>query len=251
MGRATQEALREQVRALTASGATDRTASEITGVPVATIRTWRRRGTAPACPDCGGPPHAVADLDTGAYAYLLGMYLGDGLIERQPSGTTRLHVALDLAHPRIANELATAIETICGRRPSVRPDRTGKRCLHVRSTWRSWPCLFPQAGPGRKHTRPIELVPWQREIVGAAPGPLLRGLIHSDGWRGENRVVVKGRPYAYPRYQFSNRSDDIRRIFCDACDALGIAWRPWGRWNISVARRDAVALMDEHVGPKE
>ncbi|MBA3888784.1 MAG: helix-turn-helix domain-containing protein [Acidobacteria bacterium] len=34
------------------------------------------------------------------------------------------------------------------------------------------------------------------------------------------------------------------------CDLMGIAWRPWGRWHISVARRDAVALLDEHVGPK-
>jgi hypothetical protein len=27
-----------------------------------------------------------------------------------------------------------------------------------------------------------------------------------------NRVTVKGKTYAYPRYQFCNRSDDIRRI---------------------------------------
>ena len=39
------------------------------------------------------------------------------------------------------------------------------------------------------------------------------GLIHSDGWaRGVNKVHVKGRDYEYPRYQFSNRSDDIRRF---------------------------------------
>lgn len=53
-----------------------------------------------------------------------------------------------------------------------------------------------------------------------------------------------------PRYQFSNRSDDIRRLFTDACDLLDIAWRRWGRWHISVARRDSVAKLDEFVGLK-
>ena len=82
------------------------------------------------------------------------------------------------------------------------------------------------------------------------PGRFARGLIHADGWRGLNRVHVKGRDYAYARYQFSNRSSDIRRLFTVALDQLGVAWRPWGRFHISVARREAVALLDEHVGPK-
>lgn len=61
---------------------------------------------------------------------------------------------------------------------------------------------------------------------------------------------VKGRTYEYPRYQFSNRSDDIRQPFTYACDLVGVAWRPWGRYHISVARRDAVLRLDEFVGPK-
>ena len=65
-----------------------------------------------------------------------------------------------------------------------------------------------------------------------------------------NRVTVKGRDYAYPRYQFSNRSDDIRALFTYACDLVGIEWRPWGRWHISVARSASVARLDEFVGPK-
>ena len=87
-------------------------------------------------------------------------------------------------------------------------------------------------------------------IVAQHPGPLLRGLIHSDGWRGVNRVHVKGRWYEYPRYQFSNRSDDIRRIFTDACDMIGVEWRPWGPYHVSVARRESVDRLDEFVGPK-
>jgi hypothetical protein len=96
----------------------------------------------------------------------------------------------------------------------------------------------------------IALVSWQLEVVEDQPFQFLRGLIHSDGWRGINRIHVKGRYYEYPRYQFSNKSADIRRLFTDVCDLVGVAWRPWGRYHISVARRDAVALLDEFVGPK-
>jgi hypothetical protein len=122
--------------------------------------------------------------------------------------------------------------------------------VNVDSHWINWPDALPQHGPGRKHVRPIALVGWQQEIVDAQPGLFLRGLIHSDGWRGTNRVTVKGRTYEYPRYQFSNRSDDIRRLFCHACERLGVEWRPWTRFHISVAKRESVRILDEHVGPK-
>ena len=98
------------------------------------------------------------------------------------------------------------------------------------------------------------LEPWQRELVAGDPRPLIRGLIHSDGWRGTNwterRVAGTTKRYTYPRYQFSNRSADIRGIFTDALDLLGIAWRQSNQWTISVARRAAVAALDAFVGPK-
>lgn len=119
---------------------------------------------------------------------------------------------------------------------------------------RQWLHLFPQHGPGVKHERAIVLEAWQRDLVETDPRPLIRGLIHSDGWRGTNWTTktVGGttKRYTYPRYQFSNRSDDIRGIFTDALDRLGIAWRQSNRWTISVARRDAVAALDEFIGPK-
>ena len=53
----------------------------------------------------------------------------------------------------------------------------------------------------------------------------------------------------YPRYFFSQVSDDIRDMFCDACDFIGIEWKQ-NRWNsISVARRRCVHLIDAFVGP--
>jgi hypothetical protein len=201
----------------------------------------------PTCPRCDAS-HGRAEASPASYGYLLGMYLGDGHIA-QASRVTVLRVAMDTAYPGIIAACGDAIEAVRGRRPHEwkRPE---SNCVVATSYWRAWPCLFPQHGPGRKHSRRIELAAWQRELVDADPRPFIRGLIHSDGWRGLNKVQVKGKDYAYPRYQFSNRSDDIRALFCQACDLLGIEWRRWGRWHVSVARRESVAKLDAFVGPK-
>jgi hypothetical protein len=143
-----------------------------------------------------------------------------------------------------------AIHAVRGRAiPTPRLDHR-VHCIRVESTWRQWICLFPQHGAGRKHARTIELLAWQQEIVDAALEDFLCGLIHTDGWRGVSRVHAKGRDYEYPRYQFSNRFGDIRALFTKACDKLGVSWRAWGRFHISVARRESVALLDTFVGPK-
>jgi hypothetical protein len=129
------------------------------------------------------------------------------------------------------------------------------RAVRVTAGSKHWPDLFPQMGPGRKHERPIVLAPWQREIVDAHPWPFVRGLIHSDGCRTVNRfktLLPSGRvaQYAYPRYFFSNLSADIRGLFCESCEQLGLRWTQSNHRNISVSHRASVALLDESVGPK-
>lgn len=61
---------------------------------------------------------------------------------------------------------------------------------------------------------------------------------------------VGGTRHKYPRYFFTNRSADIRELFTWALDLLDIPWRQANAWNISVARKEAVAALDEFVGPK-
>jgi hypothetical protein len=142
---------------------------------------------------------------------------------------------------------------------SVRPGNSVTKiqrdgCVELVSYSKHWPCLFPQHGPGRKHERKIELEAWQQEIVARHPGDFARGLFHSDGCRLINRVrrPVSGadRWYEYPRYLFVNRSGDIHRLCGEALDRLGVAWRFSKPTTISVARREAVATLDEFVGPK-
>ena len=95
------------------------------------------------------------------------------------------------------------------------------------------------------------LADWQQRVGRThIAEQFLRGLIHSDGCRFTNTVRHGTKVYEYPRYNFTNRSEDIRRIFCDACDLLGVEWRVMNAWNISVARRASVARLDEFIGPK-
>jgi hypothetical protein len=56
--------------------------------------------------------------------------------------------------------------------------------------------------------------------------------------------------YEYPRYLFTNKSSDILRLCGEALDRIGVEWRFSRQDNISVARREAVARLDEFVGPK-
>jgi hypothetical protein len=171
------------------------------GMSRAAIRSWRHppeplRWRSQLCVCSGHPPGEQA-----AYAYLLGLYLGDGCISRGARAHA-LRIACSDAWPGLIDACQAAISAI---RPDNRVCRTHKQgCVMVTSYSTHWPCLFPQHGPGKKHDRRIELHGWQQEIVDAHPWELLRGLVHSDGCRVTNwttRVVAGGerRRYEYPR----------------------------------------------------
>ena len=128
--------------------------------------------------------------------------------------------------------------------------RTIPQCTTLTAYSKHWPCLFPQHGLGLKHDRPIVLDEWQVLLIKAQPRQFLRGLIHSDGNRCLNVVTIKGRRYAYPRYFFTNRSRNILDLFVWACELVGVQARQNNRYNVNVARRADVALLDTFIGPK-
>ncbi|CAN5318001.1 hypothetical protein BH09ACT12_BH09ACT12_03020 [soil metagenome] len=228
------------------------------GVAIKTIRRWRRdyqrrglpRGQLhvdTACPRCDGAALASAE-----YSELLGWYLGDGHISRGRRDVYALHVFND---QRYVDDNARLISLMSAVKPGGRPHtRRAPGAIVTTVSWKHWPCLFPQHGPGRKHERAIVLEDWQRVIVEAHPGPFLRGLFHSDGSRVKNwaRRPVAGelKRYEYPRWQFSNVSTDIQQLCCWALDLVGIAWRQSSAKHISVSRRAAVARLDELIGVK-
>ncbi|MGX2997836.1 transcriptional regulator [Streptomyces sp. JNUCC 64] len=250
---------RTRVLALVAQGRSLNSVSIETGVSRAAIRSWRtrpepvRRGGLP-CPRCQESP--APPEDTAAYGYLLGLYLGDGCLSEHRRGVYALRIACANAWPGLIDACEAAVRAVRPDNSTFRVEKQG--CVSVTSASKHWPCFFPQHGPGRKHKRRISLEPWQREIVDAHPWEFIRGLIHSDGCRTVNRTsrLVRGtlQRYEYPRYFFTNESDDIRALLTDALDAVGVEWtvlRRQGRpLNVSVARRASVELMDRHIGPK-
>ena len=184
-----------------------------------------------------------------SYVYLLGVYLGDGMLSRQANGVWRLRVFQDERYKQLISCCDSAMREVTGSRSVTHVQKVG--CIEIVSYWKHWICLFPQHGPGPKHKRSIALQDWQRWLVERHPRAFVRGLIHSDGCRALNCTVrPAGKRYAYILYHFTNRSDDIRELFVWACGLIGVDCRPNNRWNISVARRESVALLDEFIGPK-
>ena len=179
------------------------------------------------------------------YSYLLGLYLGDGCISKCRR-VWRLRVVLDAKYPAIIGRCRDAIDLLM---PSQRARvmQLPKNCVEVSLYSKHWPCLFPQHGPGRKHTRPIRLEPWQQALVDQATEEFVLGLIHSDGCR----VVANDRGVASVRYHFSNMSEDIHGLFTAALDKLGIPWTRSSKKIVSIYRKAATARLDEFVGPKD
>lgn len=238
--------VRRRALALLDSGLSVAEVSRITGVSRAAIADWRRRPTAeptrPRCFRCLG----ANPVDPRAYAYLLGAYLGDGHITDM-GRSYRLRVFCADAYPAIMEEIRDAM-TAC--LPNQVCAVHSQGCTALTAYSKHWPCLFPQHGLGLKHERPIVLDEWQVSLVNAQPQQFLRGLIHSDGSRCLNAVTVRGRQYVYPRYFFTNKSRDILDLFIWACELVGVQARQNNRYNVNVARRADVALLDTFIGPK-
>jgi hypothetical protein len=226
----------------------------VLALPRSTVGHWfygerarRHAGRPPApsrCPRCR--PSPAPPEDEPAYAYLFGLYLGDGhLVTAARVPVLRIYCAD--SWPGLIDECESAMSAVLARRVH----RVRKRgCVGVQSYSNHWPCLLPQHGPGHKHERPILLSEWQRPVIDRNPGQFVRGLFHSDGCRVMNRIRRGEKTYVYPRYNFSNESADIMCLCQNSLDRLGVGWRMCRRNMLSVARREAVEVLDRHVGPK-
>jgi hypothetical protein len=254
--------VRQKAVTMLRNGAKNADVARTFNVPLGTVGYWKhmdraKRGECPGkhspkCPRCDG-----RELDEAAYSYLLGLYLGDGHISHYSEHRApNLMITCTESWPSLMDACEQAMRAVFPDNSVCRVRRIG--CSNVKVYSKHLHCLFPQHGPGKKHERTIALEPWQQEIVDAHPWEFIRGLIHSDGCRITNwttRLVAGERKrYEYPRYFFTNVSDDIRQLYTDTLDKLGIEWKPCtphgNPYNISVARKASVALMDTHVGPK-
>ncbi|WP_425576425.1 LAGLIDADG family homing endonuclease [Mycolicibacterium sediminis] len=233
---------------LISAGQSDDDISRATGIPRTTVHGWRTRPPLSVRRPRGSSPcgvgHDFSTLPAAQYAYLLGVYLGDGCISRARR-VWRLRIACDAKYPGIIDLCRTSMNLVMpGQRAAVQ--RLPKNCVQVSMYSKHWPCLFPQHGPGRKHTRLIALEPWQQDLVDQATEEFVRGLIHSDGCR----VVANDRGVTSVRYHFSNRSEDIIGLFTAALDRLGIHWTRSDDHTVSIYRKADTTALDAFIGPK-
>lgn len=238
------------VLSMIAQGLSDHEIARRSGVPRSTVQRWRSERI---------PQTDVrADWsvsDPSAYGYLLGCYLGDGnILHRPPNGWT-LRIACDQRYPDTIDEvLLTMAHTFPPRQPTRRA-RAASASDVLSISHPGIGCAFPQHGDGPKHRRSISLMDWQLALTHAHPKPFIRGLIHSDGCRTINRFrtpLPSGRveEYAYVRYFFSNLSPDIRAIFREHCELIGIRVTQPNHRNLAVSHRASVAILDSFIGPK-
>ena len=168
---------RADALALLQRGLSLRAVSIFTRVSRATLREWRDhpgsddgRARCPRCAESPRLPEPSAD-----YAYLLGLYLGDGCVSvggAPAKGVWKLRVICCDAWPGVMEECCQAIQAV---RPGNKVVMVRKQgCTEVLSYSRHWPCLFPQHASRSRGGRP-----W-------------RGLTSSSG-RSTDRLTGAGR----------------------------------------------------------
>lgn len=182
---------------LVGDGLNDSQVSRATGINRTTIAEWRRDGppgrrdaaARSSCPRCEG-----RRLDAVAYAFLLGMYLGDGSIAHHPRAY-KLRVVQDARYPNSIEEIRRAMATV--RHCELDRIRTVQHvgCVEVYTYWRHWPCVFPPTWSGDEASaqdRADSLAGVDRRRAAGEPSPRVDpfGRMPRDqpSWEGEVRL---------------------------------------------------------------
>src|SRR5436190_22646011 len=103
------------VLALAAEGLSQAEIARRTGVSRYTVREWvrnppDRRNREMVCDPC----HLIEAMDLRGYAYLLGLYLGDGTLARMRRDVYKLRVFLDTRYRGIIDECRIAMSMVIG-----------------------------------------------------------------------------------------------------------------------------------------
>lgn len=197
-------------------------------------------------------PQVIKNLEwRKAYAYLLGLYLGDGCIDLMKNGRSyRLRIAQDKKYTNLIEACVKTMNIVLPINKVCFGSSIGCVMITVHST--HLPHLFPQHAGGVKHKRKITFEDWQWAIIDEFPLEVFRGLYHSDGCRSQN--IVKGKNYV--RYMFSNKSEDLIALCKYVCDKIGLHWTTkkahykHGSFMVYISRREDVAYLDSVIGAK-
>lgn len=225
--------------------------SRITKIPRGTVKDWINNP----------PKHFTGNISKSSlkdevinnkelhpiYSYLLGLYLGDGYINKCER-TFRMRIALDKKYIKL-NEYA-----VDNMKKLFIENKVGivnyENYINISVYNSQIPNLFPQHGKGVKHSRDVSLKKWQKDI--SISEELIKGLIHSDGCFYKETIKNK---YIYERYVFSNKSEDLHEIFQNLCEELDIDFdfqnKGDGSSNTRIAKKESVEKLKNIIGTKE
>ena len=215
--------------------------SKIVNIPRTTINSWLKNK--PVYKNEFNPKKYIIENNIlNEYSYLLGLYLGDGYINKTPR-TYRLRIFNDIKYDKLNKHIIKTIKKILPNNSVNVINHDTYYTIYVYSNKIKY--LFPQLGDGLKHKRKIILSNWQKEIIKYKY--LLMGLYHSDGTY-YNRIVNNKN---YPAYGFRNESMDIHNIFQKCCDKLKINYTFATKVkNTNIYKRIDVNNLNKLIGTK-
>ena len=218
---------------------------------------WRR-GLEPCSTHAAAPMprRHPAPEDPAAYAYLLGLYLGDGCISAPPPACTTSASPAQTPGPVSSTPAPRPCATVCPGNRVCRVQRAGLPNVTVYS--KHWHLPLPSARPrqeARAQHRPRTLAAGDRRRppvgVRPRPDPLRRLPDHQldDPPRRRRAQALRVPPVLL--HQHVDRHHRSSTPTPSTGSASSGSTHPEPRpVNISVARRASVALIDTHVGPK-
>lgn len=220
----------DRVLSLSKQGLNQSEVAKIVGIPRPTVAQWIRNEKITGSIQTVGLTYSKreqreskpcfrewSESESESYCYLLGLYLGDGCVDKLPR-TYRLRFFIGDTELNIIKRVMAALKLLFPfNKIGLHYPKNVKMCvISCHSTL--LPDFFPQTGNGLKSSRNVSLVDWQRNLVKVVPGSFVEGLFHSDGCFDAN--YTKG--VSYPRYSFVNTSDHIVADLVWALELIGI-----------------------------
>lgn len=188
------------------------------------------------------------------YSYILGLYLGDGYINKQ-GRTYKIRIFLDGKYKNLNDFVRRELSLLFPKNKigtlktkKLNSTDTSMEIIYCHNNY--IPDLFPQHGPKKKHERTILLEDWQLEII--EPSYLLTGLFHSDGSYYMNNKTKKN------EYSFSNYSLEIIQIFKNCLEHYNISNNVCKtiinentKYQVFITNRESVEKLNNLIGDKK
>lgn len=161
------------------------------------------------------PEFDILNIDRKVYAFVLGVYLGDGyIVKTHRQNVFKISIYCDAKYKNILEDISQSLEILFPNSKAMRIRHTSDKCIAVYLYSSHLLKLFPQHGIGRKHERPIVLEDWQIDIINEFNEDFLKGLIYTDGC-----FYYSGK---YERCNFTNKSMDIMNLCSESMKKLNI-----------------------------